>query len=244
MPRAIRDALLRLFHEERCLACAIPVLPQDRPTPSPALCPACARLLRRRSTGFCPGCGELAAHEHAEPGLCGDCLRDPPPWRHFLFHGEYAGLLRDLLLQFKFSTGLAQGRLLSALLAMHPELPLLEANAIVPIPLHLNRLRERGFNQAQELAGPVAAHLGIALHPELLTRRIHTPPQMRFPLDERRLNIRGIFVCPGKIAPHTRVLLVDDVATTCATLREAANTLLAAGAATVDVLVAARTPQL
>lgn len=214
------------------------------------------RGLERRSGGYCICCGELAAWPDQPPMPCGDCLASPPPWDRFILYGEYAGLLRKLVLRFKGRGELSLAPGLAALLASHPALAELAESAgdtgqgeragraVVPMPLHEKRLAERGFNQAQELAAPLvaafAAH-GFTLAPDLLVREKDNPPQRGLSKEERQRNIRGIF----KAVPQTegkRILLLDDVSTTGATLREAARALLAAGALSVDVVVLARTP--
>lgn len=133
----------------------------------------------------------------------------------------------------------ALARLLGTLLAAHPGLTG-HYDTVVPIPLHPRRLRERGFNQALELAKPLAEHLGAPLEFARLARTGYTHPQAGLSLKERKRNVRGLFAAEG--VTGKRLLLVDDIATTCATLESAATALLHAGAVSVDVAVAARTP--
>ncbi len=111
---------------------------------------------------------------------------------------------------------------------------------IVPIPLTAQRLRERGFNQAQELARALGARLGVPVAARLCVKTRDTLPQTRLPWKERRKNIRGAFVVEGDLAGR-HVAVVDDVLTTGATLSELARNLKRAGAATVTGYVIART---
>lgn len=232
--------------ESRCASCSAPVAPGNsgrrvRNAPgTPLLCSACEKPLARRIAGYCTRCGNLAPSAQSIPAPCGDCLAAARPWDRFFFHAEYHGLLRDLILRFKSGQVLALGNTLGTLLAAHPEIES-RYDALVPMPLHPRKLRERGFNQALELARPLGRKLGAPLAPVLLARVGYTHPQAGLSLAERRQNVRGIFTAsPG--AAQRRILLVDDIATTCASLESAAKALLKAGAVSVDVAVVGRTP--
>ncbi|MEN9879447.1 MAG: hypothetical protein RIQ55_93 [Pseudomonadota bacterium] len=111
---------------------------------------------------------------------------------------------------------------------------------IVPMPLHPNRLRTRGFNQAAEIARHLAKELGIPCAFDALIRVHDTPPQAGLPRDERWRNLVGAFACPSPLTAN-RVLLVDDVLTTGASLSACAEVLRSAGVSRVDVAVVART---
>lgn len=243
--------LLAPLRESRCAACAAPVPVSGENTPlGTALCPACEAALSRRAAGYCPRCGNLFASPHAPQAPCADCLTTPRPWERFFFHGAYQGLLRDLILRFKTGHELPLGNLLGRLMAAHPAISG-PYDAIIPMPLHPRRLRERGFNQALHIALPLAARCGAPVRPECLIRATDTHPQAGLSLAERKANVRGIFAIKGAVngaATGTglagkRLLLVDDIATTCASLESAATTLLRAGASSVDVAVVARTPE-
>lgn len=151
--------------------------------------------------------------------------------------GPYRGALRELLLRAKFHGDAASlhglGTLLAPLALSFPP-----AHALVPMPLHPARLRERGFNQCQELCRPVAAALDIPLAPDLLVREVNTAHQRGLNATARRQNLRGAFAASPQV-DGMRLILVDDVCTTGTTLRQAVQTLLRAGAV-VDVLVAGR----
>jgi predicted amidophosphoribosyltransferase len=113
------------------------------------------------------------------------------------------------------------------------------------LPLGRERLAERGMNQAWELAHRVAARLQLQAKAQLLVRRVETPHLADLPRDERAKAIRGAFVLARGASTHVRgqhLALIDDVMTTGATAAEATRTLLAGGAASVQVWVLARTP--
>ncbi len=227
---------------DRCPACG-GLLPGPRP--GQALCPACADKLSPRLGGYCPDCGELAADAAAPALVCLECRREGRPWDGFGFHGRYEGLLRELVLGLKFHSRLGYGRLLADFLAkaharageaMSPGGP----DCIVPVPLHPRRLAWRGFNQSLELARGLGRALGRPVTPSGLVRIRDTTPQSSLPGAMRRENIQGAFAADPVRVAGRRVLLVDDVMTTGATVETAARALRRAGAARVDVVVVAR----
>lgn len=173
--------------------------------------------------------------------VCGQCLRRPPPQTHARAAFVYGFPLDRLLPRAKFHGDLASTRLLAALMARafgeaeHPQ-------ALVPVPLHTGRLRERGYDQALELARPLAHRLGLPLRDDLLRRVRATAAQSRLDAAGRRRNLRGAFAVQKNGDLPTHIALVDDVMTTGATVHAAASTLLRAGVARVDVWVCARVP--
>ena len=151
-------------------------------------------------------------------------------------------LFRSKLVQsYKYAHRLAIGNWFGEQMARRAlsDALLTDIDFILPLPLHPRRLIERGFNQALELARPIAAALGKPLAPALCRRVRHTPIQAALPWKERAANIRGAFHCPGDLSQR-HILLVDDVMTSGASLDECARTLKLHGAATVRVLVLAR----
>lgn len=239
----------------RCRACAEVIVRRDGKTEGsarkPALCAACAELLSPRKRGYCLTCGQLFGNAELAPALCGDCLRLPPPWSGFYFFAGYERLLKDLFIAFKFYGDLASGRLLARLMALYlgPVLTkdLLTGNAaprplLIPIPVHRGRLQERGFNQSLILARPLARALKLELAPRALWRTRLDPPQSSLDRKERLLGPKGAFAADSSILRGRSVVLVDDIMTTGATLREAVKVILAAGALDARVVVLARTP--
>ncbi len=152
----------------------------------------------------------------------------------------YAAPLDRLLPRYKFHQDLAAGHLLAQLMA-HAFAGCERPQALVPLPLHRARLRERGYDQALELARPLATTLHLPLHADLLRRVRATPAQSQLDGMARRRNLRGAFVVTGGPLP-AHVALIDDVMTTGATLHAAAMALRRAGVARVDAWVCARTP--
>jgi len=229
----LRNDAARLLWPGRCLACggdggeAIDLCASclaGLPWLDPA-CPRCALPL--------PGSSGAVA--------CGACLARPPPLDAVHAACLYANPLDRLLPRFKFHHDLAAGHLLAQLMAERcAALP--RPDALVPIPLHRARLRQRGYNQALELARPLGRMLGIPVQAGLLMRSRATAPQSRLDADARAANLRDAFEVPLQMPVPRHVALVDDVMTTGATLHAAADALLDAGADRVDAWLCARAP--
>ena len=200
------------------------------------ICGACAASLPRLPGLRCPVCALPT------PGgeTCGACQRKAPNFDATLAPFIYAFPVDRLAQALKYQHRLALagwlGLQLAAELARHGVRP----DLIVPMPLHPRRLSQRGFNQALELARPLARLSGLALDWRLVERNLDAPPQASLPWKARRKNVKGVFLCPGNPA-GLHVLVVDDVMTTGATLDELARSLKARGAARVTNLVVART---
>jgi ComF family protein len=174
-------------------------------------------------------------------------LTDPPPFSHTLAAVNYAHPWDGLVTQFKFHSALDLAPALAQrLLDAHRRSGRAAPALLLPIPLSRARLRERGYNQAWELARRLARALDCRSDSGLLLRVKDTPHQLALAPDKRAGNVRAAFA----VEPRRRaelagadVTLVDDVMTTGATVAEAAHVLLRAGAAAVDVWVVARTPR-
>lgn len=207
------------------------------------LCASCAAALpwNRRACALCAIPLPAAAADAACEPVCGACLRRPPPLDSARAAFVYRFPLDRLLPRLKFHQSLPAARLLAVLCAgALADAP--RPQAVVPVPLHRARLRERGYDQALELARPLARRHGIALRDDLLRRRRATSRQSRLDAAARRRNLRGAFeVVPGA-APPAHVALFDDVMTTGATLHAAATALRRAGVARIDAWVCARVP--
>jgi ComF family protein len=217
----------------RCAACcAAP--------PAPGAISARAARAIFRNDVCCPRC---ALPLKAPAPLCGECLEREPPFAAAWVPFRYAHPLDLLEARFKFRGDLAAGRVLAELMieragADVPERP----DLIVAVPLHVSRLRERGYNQAFELARPLARALDIQIDRNLLLRGRATPAQTGLDATSRRRNLRGAFALSTSRRLPAHVALFDDVMTTGATLRECARTLRRAGVARVDVWALARAP--
>jgi ComF family protein len=228
---------LDLVFPPACACCQSPIDP-GRAVP---LCESCRPALAD-SRPACTRCGAVLARGDAPPPC--------PRCRDAKFHfgavtrlGPYQGMLRAAVLQIKRP----QHRLLAAALArllvetVGQRVAALEPEVVIPVPMHWTRKMWRGANSPETVAAHLAAHLGIPLRGSLLARRRRTAPQASVAPSRRRANVRGAF----RAAEHrdlegARVLLVDDIMTTGATLNEAAKTLARRGATVVGVVVLAR----
>jgi ComF family protein len=207
------------------------------------VCAPCAADLLR-PVRRCSVCA-LALGRHF---ACPACAASPPAFDHAHTLGDYAWPQDHLVLALKFGYALPLARWLAARLgaglaptwAQARQVP---PDLIAPVPLSPQRLAARGFNQAWEIARPLARHLGLRADAVLLQRQRDTGSQRALDLAARQVNLRGAFrlARPARL-DGLHVALVDDVMTSGATLQEAASVLKAHGAARVSVIVALRTP--
>jgi ComF family protein len=213
-----------------CIACR-----NDLPLLSHT-CAVCAELL--------PGVGDGSGM------ICGECLVTPPPFQKTIAAFQYQHPVDYLITNLKFNGRLLYARLLGELLAeclyrhyfaitkkiqMHT-LP----EVIIPMPLHSKRLQERGFNQALEIARPIAKRLGIKIDKHSMQRIKHTEAQMLLPAKERAINVRRAFAARDEALRYKHVAVLDDVITTGSTMREVCKVLRKAGVETIDVWCCAK----
>jgi len=201
------------------------------------LCAACDADLPRLAPARCPRC----ALPSPAGAPCGRCLADPPSYDATVAALAYDFPADALVHALKFRGELALAPFLGALVARELRADDLAApSCIVAAPLSQARLRGRGFNQALEIARPLARAAARPLELGLLERARDAPPQFDLPWSERQRNVRGAFAASRALLGAT-VAVVDDVMTTGATLGEIAATLKAAGAVRVVNWVVART---
>jgi ComF family protein len=219
----------------------------------PTPCAVCELWSPARLCADCLG-------RHAQPALrcvqcglripsgttrCGACIAQPPPFSRCIAAVDYAFPWSGLISRFKFRQGLDLASALSEVLvrAVQQQSDGQPAALVLPMPLSPERLRERGMNQAWELARRMCQSLGLPSDAHALHRVIDTPHLADLPREERARRIHGaFFVANIQAVQSQRIALVDDVLTTGATAAEATRTLLAAGATDVQLWVLARTP--
>ena len=212
-----------------------------------AVCAPCTLRYAAPGAARCPCCANPLGAQELPGQACGACLADEPAYDATVAAVDYAAPLDGLVLGLKFGARLplapwCAGLLRDALLA-RPGWPL--PDLLCPVPLGPRRLQERGFNQALEIARPLASAIGVTLQPRLASRAVETAAQSGVTPRERAANIRGAFEIAPAMAEKIQgrhVGVVDDVMTSGHTLNELAATLKAAGAACVSNLVFARTP--
>ena len=191
---------------------------------------------------WCDCCGTPFEHHQGEGALCGGCAGAKRAYgrtRAACFYDEHS---RELILQLKHADRTELARLFAFWLERAAAELLEGAEAILPVPLHRGRLLERRYNQAAEIARPLARRTGLPYRPDALVR-VKSGTQGGKSARGRRLGVRGAFAVPEgrrRLVEGRRVLLIDDVMTTGATAEACARALLAGGAAAVDVAVVAR----
>ncbi len=173
--------------------------------------------------------------------LCGECLLQNRYCQKVHAAGVYRGLLLEMIARLKYKGEENLASYLGWKMAGELSQEKCLFDSILPIPLHLSRLRERGYNQALLLAQEIGFHLKIKVDPFIIVKKKPTVPQAFLKGEERRKNLREIFFIknPEKVKDG-RILLVDDVYTTGATIEAASQVLWDAGAARVEALVVAR----
>lgn len=230
------SALLDLLFPPRCAGCG---------RTGAVLCARCFAAIQSPTTPLCPRCGrQLSAA--ATTGVCAACAAGHDP-RHLdaaRACAAYDGPLRNAVLALKFRGQRRVAQPLGRLLASEVRRAGWQPDVVVPVPLHRDRRRTRGYNQAELLARACARSLGLPCSTALLVRSRVTRPQVGLSTADRRANVAGAFALAGprdftRLAGR-RVLLVDDVLTTGSTLDAAAEAVRAAGPATVWGLAVAR----
>lgn len=200
------------------------------------LCEACLASIERVRPPICPRCGRPVPHAR----LCAVCRRTPSSLDSIRAVAYFEGSLREAIHSFKYENNrnLAGplGRLLCDYVAEHP----LPADAIVPVPLHVNRLRERGYNQSALLGRELSRQTGLPVVEDVLHRIRETVPQVNLDAQSRRQNVRDAFQCANHRLRGLRVVLIDDVCTTGATLNACGVALRQIGVVSVQGLTLAR----
>lgn len=238
--KSIGRLALDLLLPPQCLTC-------DEATDAPGqFCAACFREVSFISAPLCLRCGvPLAYARQAIDGVCPQCALHPPAWGRARAALRYDAASKRLILPLKHADRTDLARPLAAMMIRAGRELLREAEVLVPVPLHPSRLRARRFNQAVLLGREISRRSGIPLIPDALVRLRATAPLGELGAAERARAVAKIFAlrigAPEKIASR-RVLLIDDVLTSGATAGECCRVLLAAGAAQVDLLTAARVP--
>jgi ComF family protein len=233
---AAGNAVLGLVFAPRCAACQAPL---DHPLDGP-ICAPCWGAIRLSTPPLCATCGDPLSSWRtidAAGQQCPRCRRTPRLVSRARALGPYEGALRSIVHAIKYDGRRSAARRLSHRMRDHAGDLLSGVDAAVPVPLHRSRTRERGFNQAVDLA----AGLGVPLAHGLVRVRA-TPPQADLPEAQRHRNVRDAFAATRALARYRGavLLLVDDVSTTGATLESCAAALIAAGAGEVRALTAAR----
>jgi ComF family protein len=223
------------------------------PTAWPTLCLVCQGGCNGGLCGPCQSRFAPPTHRCEQCALrlpdgagprCGQCLSHPPPQNLAVAAVDYTFPWAAVIADFKFHQQPDLAAVLAPLLSA-ASLATPQPDLVLPMPLSPQRLAERGYNQAWELARRVAAARGLPAQPDLLQRPVDLPHQAQLDRAQRLANLRGAFYLPPAAQAQVRgrrVALVDDVMTTGATAHQATRALLQAGALAVDLWMLARTP--
>lgn len=232
--------MLDLVLPARCPVCKQPVTCADRL----GICTACQEGLPLLISPVCTTCGiplDGAGPDHP----CGRCISHPPSYVAARAAMRYEGSCKDLIHRFKYNHKSHLRRPLGLIMADHlagfaadckPDL-------LLPVPLHLSRLRSRGFNQSVLLAELLADHWQLPLLRDGLIRTRPTPPQVELTQEQRRCNLKDAFqVRQADQIKKRHIMLVDDVFTTGSTLQACADALLDSGCLSVSAVTIAHAP--
>lgn len=220
------EAGLGLIFPDRCAGCG---------KIGTIWCAACDERVVRINEPVCPICGEPVKRK----GLCHRCSTSPLPFT-VRSYALYSGPLVKLILQVKYRNDRRLMALLGGWLAELVRRNTWTASLVTAVPLGKRRLKERGYNQAGEMAEALAVELGAPYCPEALVRVRETPSQVGLDAAERMENVRGAFEADTRYVADRHCLIVDDLFTTGATLYACANALRNAGAADVRAVTVAR----
>ena len=236
----VRPALRRLVNAllpPRCVGCGETV------EEGGALCAACWSGVTFLGAPLCGCCGYPFEYAAPDGSVCAACIARPPAYDRARSVFRYQPESRALILRFKHADGIHAAPAFGVWLARAGADLLVDCDLVLPVPLHRWRLFRRRYNQSALLALALGRVAGCPVAVDLLQRRRNTPSQGRMSALARRRNVRSAFTLrPGRAdsVAGRRVLLVDDVLTTGATVEECARVLRRAGAARVDVLTLAR----
>lgn len=225
-----------LFNDQTCLLC------DERTDTALALCTACEIELPWLSEH----CQRCALPLPMTGLICGYCLKQPPAFEYVHAPWFYGFPIDSLIVRFKYNSQWPYGRLLAELLVQslldHFNAGNEKPDLLLPVPLSTQRLRQRGYNQAQMIAGWLSGPLAIPCREQWLVRTQDTPAQQDLDAKTRKRNVLNAFaLASGARVQGAHVALVDDVLTTGATAQSLALLLRKAGARRVDVYCLART---
>ena len=226
--RRLSGVLIDLLFPQRCIGCQ---------REGQLLCSACSSTASRLRPSICQHCGTAWSGS----SLCYACQTHPLKLEGLRSVFYFEGVIRQGIHLLKYDNLRALAVPLAVLMRECLEAEPLPGDILVPVPLHRHRLKERGYNQSALLAHELGRLVNLSVVESSLVRQQDTPPQTRTTsAEERRRNVAGAFICVDHRLKGEKVMLIDDVATTGATLEAAAEALRNAGTSSVWALTLAR----
>lgn len=205
--------------------------------PGEAICEICRLAIDRIPAQHC----RLCSRPMQMGGVCPSCINHPPDFDHIYCFSVYTGLMRKAIQHLKYDRDLGMGRLLAKLIAPDMNGLFHQIDLIIPMPLSAERMRMRGYNQAEAITKHLASLTGWMHTPKALRKIKDTESQVHLSVVERLANLDGAFQAEPNLVRGKQVVLLDDVFTTGATMRQASKALITAGATSVVAVAIART---
>ncbi len=228
----LKQTILDILFPRRCPVCGEIVRPAGR-----LICPSCFRELSFVKDPVCKKCGKEIISDTME--FCEDCMSHRHAFEYGVALVNYDEAARAAMVQIKYKNKREYLDFFGEALAARYKkiIQRMQADAIVPIPIHAARRKKRGFNQAEILAEILGGRLGIPVHPEMLVRTKKTLPQKELSASDRLKNLSHAFAAGEVPAGVSRVLLVDDIYTTGSTIEACSRVLRRAGVEDVYFVV-------
>jgi ComF family protein len=228
------EALLDLIYPPRCIFCT-EIIPFQEER---GICKRCRNTLPFIEGKVCQKCGKpIQDSDHRT--TCFDCIKNSHVYDRGWAVFAYEGMVKDAIYRFKYGGHKEYGKYLGKLMAEKIKYQISEEgfDLIIPIPIHKRRKKERGYNQAEELAKSISSELGIPMDPFILARVKETSPQSGLSIVQRQNNIKKAFKIDDTINLHQmKILLIDDIYTTGTTINYCADLLKERGAKKVFFL--------
>ncbi|THV22508.1 ComF family protein [Peteryoungia ipomoeae] len=234
---AVLRAVLSYVHPPVCAGCGMLTVRHQ------ALCVDCWASLRLIERPFCEILGSPFAYDPGEGAISPEAIANPPVFDRLRSVALYEGVARQLVQDLKYRDRLDLAPMMAAWMMRAASAEIAASDAVVSVPLHRMRLMGRMFNQSAELARHLARQAGKPFLPQALIRKKRTTQQVGLTANQRLLNVRGAFAVPDEtvdLVLGRRLILIDDVYTTGATVGAAVTALKRAGVADVTVLTFAR----
>lgn len=220
-----KNIILDLLYPKRCPLCG-----EIRPYRQTAACSGCLNQLKVVAVPRCLRCGKSIAGEEEE--YCQDCETIPKSFKRGFPVFEYTGAIQNALYDFKYHNQRDYAGFFAECVDKQygKQLRGLQVDGVVPVPVHKKKRKSRGYNQAELLAREISKRLQVPMYPDYLVRQINTSPQKELNDVSRMKNLKNAFKIGKNTVQLGKILLVDDIYTSGATIEACTEVLLSAGA--------------